>query len=1504
MGWHNGELSFSLVRKVKFVWMCSKEGDHIFPSEHRRGAPDRRKPGGGTAPLTYSPIDRPVSWARGVSAKLCKRGYSIGTRLSRPFLQLTVLLLFASAAPARGQDQNVITVEPGPDAVEGGGVSFNIKRAYAHALGVSGIKYSWSQEGYWVVWGGSTTGISGGLSQQTITLTGIPGDNIDKPNGSVTLKVNTGAGYVVGSPWTATVPVADDDPTPVTLSAVAGDIEEGGSKTLTVSLGRALVAGEQLTVALTFGGQASFGADYSLSAPDPAPAGVSYTNLSSDDLTDDPPSIVFTGGANAAAAATLILESSRDRVMESSETVSVGLGTLTAGEGLGGGASAVAGGASFSIDDATKILVGIAAAADPVTEGTNAAFTLTADIAPTADVTVEVALTLVGGSYLKDEATSKNVVIKKGATTAGFALETVGDTVDEAPGSVTAAIQNDPAYIVGPNDAASVNIQDDDPTSVTLEVTDAEAIELTTRQSAAIRVRIGRRLRFDEKLSVPLLFSGSTPRANLTLELVRSASTVTAPSFNPTTDILTFNPGFGRKTGAAVADIRVSVTHPDGNAVDDTIIADIPRSSTGTPSLGAAKLQGGALGTRSGDGEIDVLDLEARRTFRISGGSAVDEGGTASFTVHADRKTARSTIVFVDVTQEGDFAAASSLGRKQVRVLQLATSGTLNVPTVGDDKNEAHGKIVATISANNAYVVAAKPDDSAAVTVNDDDDPPATPPVAKFAAASATAAETAGSTMIDVALSPAPTAELTLKYTLSGSAALGTDYAIAGASDGAGTLTIPKDSTAASIKVAITDDALGEGNETVVLSLADGTGYALGTPARFTLTIADDEPALAISASAPAVSEGTAATFAVTANQAVAADVKASVTVAAGGDFVAADDLGAQTVTIAKGKKTAALSIPTADDETDEPNGWIRATLDANSAYTIPKPPNNSAQVAVNDDDDPPVDTPVAKFAAASATAAETAGSTMIDVALSPAPTAELTLKYTLSGSAALGTDYAIAGASDGAGTLTIPKDSTAASIKVAITDDALGEGNETVVLSLADGTGYALGTPARFTLTIADDEPALAISASAPAVSEGTAATFAVTANQAVAADVKASVTVAAGGDFVAADDLGAQTVTIAKGKKTAALSIPTADDETDEPNGWIRATLDANSAYTIPKPPNNSAQCTVNDNDNALPVVSISGGATVTEGGEASFDLTASPAPTESLAVDVSIDQNGDFAAQGQTGQRTITLGVSGTVRFNVATADDNAEETNGTIRATVQNGTGYVAADPPANSALVAVNDNDTETTTTEVTLSATPNPVQEGEYVTITVSFSQPLDNDIAIPLMFTPETAEPDDFVMLALITIRANETSAQGAIAILEDDDPNDETFTVSLGTLPENLVAGTPSSTTLLITDKTNVTSVEPVGEEIPAAFALEQNYPNPFNPSTTIEFALDKTQRITLSAYDMLGQEVRVLMDGVQPAGRYRVSFDGSGLASGTYLYILRTEEQVAVKTMALLK
>jgi hypothetical protein len=98
--------------------------------------------------------------------------------------------------------------------------------------------------------------------------------------------------------------------------------------------------------------------------------------------------------------------------------------------------------------------------------------------------------------------------------------------------------------------------------------------------------------------------------------------------------------------------------------------------------------------------------------------------------------------------------------------------------------------------------------------------------------------------------------------------------------------------------------------------------------------------------------------------------------------------------------------------------------------------------------------------------------------------------------------------------------------------------------------------------------------------------------------------------------------------------------------------------------------------------------------------------------------------------------------------------------------------------------------------------------------------------------------------------------------------------------------------------------TGVEPFGSTIPDGYRLEQNYPNPFNPTTTIEFALPRTERVLLTVYDLLGREVAPLVNEEKPAGSYRATFDAQGLPSGTYFYTLRAGSFTVTKSMVVVK
>ena len=89
-----------------------------------------------------------------------------------------------------------------------------------------------------------------------------------------------------------------------------------------------------------------------------------------------------------------------------------------------------------------------------------------------------------------------------------------------------------------------------------------------------------------------------------------------------------------------------------------------------------------------------------------------------------------------------------------------------------------------------------------------------------------------------------------------------------------------------------------------------------------------------------------------------------------------------------------------------------------------------------------------------------------------------------------------------------------------------------------------------------------------------------------------------------------------------------------------------------------------------------------------------------------------------------------------------------------------------------------------------------------------------------------------------------------------------------------------------------------------LPNTPSLSQNYPNPFNPATMIEFDLPSKTEVSLEVFNILGQKVATLAEGVLDAGHHSITFDASELGSGTYFYRLDAGDHSETKKMTILK
>jgi hypothetical protein len=299
---------------------------------------------------------------------------------------------------------------------------------------------------------------------------------------------------------------------------------------------------------------------------------------------------------------------------------------------------------------------------------------------------------------------------------------------------------------------------------------------------------------------------------------------------------------------------------------------------------------------------------------------------------------------------------------------------------------------------------------------------------------------------------------VTVNYSVTGTAVNGSDYAMLGT-----TALIPAAQSSVNVVVTPIDEAAPEDDETVILTLTSGTGYNVGSPSAATVTITDNDlPTVTVVAGDAAASEAgpNTGSFTVSRNgpttDALSVAYNLTGTAGNGTDYSAL----ASTVLIPVGQSSATVTVTPTNDGAPESTETVILTIATNALYTVGSP--SAATVTITDNDLPTVN-----VGATDDSAAEAGSATgTFTITRSGDLTAALTVNYTISGSAGNGTDYAAL-----SGSVVIPAGSGAVAVTVTPVDDAIDEANETVILTLAAGTGYQIGSSNDDTVTIADND-------------------------------------------------------------------------------------------------------------------------------------------------------------------------------------------------------------------------------------------------------------------------------------------------------------------------------------------------------------------------------------------------------------------------------------------------
>ena len=878
----------------------------------------------------------------------------------------------------------------------------------------------------------------------------LDNDAVDEPDGTVTCTVLPGTGYTVHSTrGTQTYVILDDDPTIVSLARVgSGAVDEGSTAEFTVTLGRALVAGEIVDVPLAVGGTAST-ADWSLALKS---GGSLNTGVTLTGQATATPKLRFSGAA--AQTATLVLTARYDSWKDHGETVTVALGpdgTGSNGFDHSSGGTNVGGGA------------------DP--HGTNNEFTVTINntIATTsaghfwfanwpADGAANVAL---GSSSTVSEGGSITYTVKRsqeyGAATVDYAT---ADISAEAPGDYT-SVSGTLHFARGDSSKSfTVRTVCDD---VGHELPEQFWLILSNPTGGFTLASNNRRFPHKSRVMIKPVRNCTGGQRKLTVpEVTISADRASVTEGGDVTFTATASP-------APQQALTVNVGHFEemgdgleyrGQGGTDTVTIAVGQTTASwtvtTMSDEDDLADGTVVGNIAAGDNYTVGDPSEVTVALLDDDGAVPQGVPDSVvgdpaTPAIDPALVAEVRARAAETRHG--AAHVNRWRRVLMAFGVETYAGLTPTTAAEAKANAK-RYSSPLWPRIATVLTAL--EAAATLAEQQEEQPATVPEITVSAGNAvTEGEDATFT---VTASPAPDSPLSVSVTV---AAAG-DFGI---TIGERPVTIPTTGSAV-LTLATTGDDADEPDGSATVTVNAGEGYTVGDPASGTVSIADDDaplPGITVSAG-DAVTEGGDAVFTVTASPAPASPLSVSVTVAAEGDYGIAS--GTRTVSIPTAGSFM-LTLATTGDDADEPDGSASVTVNAGDGYTVGDPA--SGTVAVRDDDLPP---PAVSIAATAASVTE-GGAAAFTLTADRAPDADLTVTLSV---AETGDGDHVAAADEGPATATIAKGATEALFSVATVDDDVDEPDGSVTVTLKDGGGYTVPSPPgnAATVTVSDDDAAV----------------------------------------------------------------------------------------------------------------------------------------------------------------------------------------------------------------------------------------------------------------------------------------------------------------------------------------------------------------------------------------------------------------------------------------------
>jgi hypothetical protein len=873
-------------------------------------------------------------------------------------------------------------------------------------------------------------------------------------------------------------------PPTVTLTSSHATVTENSATEVTITALASTTSTSNIIVNLASTGTATSGTDYSALAS----------------------SITIGAGSTSGFKKFTV---TNDSSTEGNETIIVSIDSVTGGSATESGTQSST---ITIVDDESTPSITLTSSVTTLAEnsGTTVTLTATSSVSSSSNITVTLAtsgLATDGTDYSSLNGTT--ITIAAGSTTGTKTFTMTDDSVYEGSENIDISIStvSTGAYENGSQSVDFTITENESAPTVTLA---ASASSLAENSGTTITLTATSSIASSSDITVTLAATGTATSG--TDYSVINATTITI-SAGATTGTKTFT----------VSDDSIY----EGN---ETVIAAISAVS------GSSALESGTQAVT-----ITITENESAPTVTLAtSATSIAENSSDTITLTATASQIADEDITVTLATTGTGTSGtdySAVNATTITISAGATTGTKTFTITDDSVSEGSETAIVAISGVSGGGASESGTQSVTVTISDNDSPQIT-----LASSVSTLSENSSTTVTLTATSSmTSTSAITVTLATAGTATDGTDYSAVNGT----TITIAAGSTTGTKTFTMTNDSDSESNETIITSISGvsgGNAAESGTQS-VTFTIVDDEstPVITLAISATSLAENSGTTVTLTATSSSTSSSNIVVTLATSGTGTDGTDYSAvngTTITIAAGATTGTKTFTITDDSVYEGNETAIVAISGVSGGSAVESGTQSVTLTITENDSAPTIT----LATSSTSLAENSGTT-VTLTATTSTTSSLDIVVTLgvTGTGTEGTDYSAIDE-----TITISAGSSTGTKTFTLTDDAIYEGDETVIVAIASVTNASENGTQSVTTTISENEssPTVQISSSASSVYDNgmsltITATSSQVADEAITAVIGTSGTSTEGTDYATVAN-----ITIAAGSTTGTATFdPTAD-------------------------------------------------------------------------------------------------------------------------------------------------------------------------------------------------------------------------------------------------------------------------------------------------------------------------------------------------------------------------